>query len=129
MSDKNEKNDYLVGLKGLHLYGKSLLYLVSRALDDERKIPLLGFERALERRWANDTDQWAASHLPFVEKWQARFKGGQYCVTSPSVPINKEGKTERARHGSFDNNLEVVTATIERIAGRKVVKPLEWLDY
>jgi hypothetical protein len=129
LSDRNEKDDYLGGIEGLHVYGKSLLYLVSRALDDERKMPLLGFERALDPAYRNDSDQWAESQLPSVKRWQAAFKGTKNCVAAPSVPINKKGKTQQAQHGSFDNNLEVIGATIARIAGKKPVKPIEWLDY
>ena len=130
LSDKNEKDDYLAGAKRLHLYGKSLLYLVSRALDDERKIPLLGFDRALEKEWAKDADQWAESHLPHVQRWQAVFpRDNAYCVKDANVPINKAGKTQQAQHGSFDNNIEVIKATIERIKSGRLVKPIEWLDY
>ena len=35
LSEQNEKDDFLVGSAAANLYGKSLLYLVSRALDDE----------------------------------------------------------------------------------------------
>lgn len=129
LTDRNEKDDYLAGSKGLHLYGKSLLYLVSRALDDERKIPLLGFERAVIPGWEKSTDQWAAAHLPAVQKWLAEFKGSLWPVKDASVPINRKGKTQQAQHGSFDNNIPVIAQTIERIAGAKPVKPLEWLDY
>ncbi len=136
LSDKNEKEDYLAGIKaaGLHLYGKSLLYLVSRALDDARKIPLLGFERAVETGWHGgdaqwQRDQWAPEHLPYIDEWLAGFKGRRYRIDKPSVTINKRGKTAQARHGAFDNDLETVGATIERISGTPLISPIEWLDY
>jgi hypothetical protein len=129
LTDRNEKDDYVAGGKGLHLYGKSLLYLVSRALDDERKMPLLGFERAVSKGWENDKEQWAESQLKCVQQWLAEFKGSLWPVKEASVRINKKGKTQQAQHGSFDNDLDVISATIERIAGHKPVKPLEWLDY
>ncbi len=136
LSDKNEKEDYLAGIKaaGLHLYGKSLLYLVSRALDDARKIPLLGFERAVETGWHGgdaqwQRDQWAPEHLPYIDEWLAGFKGRRYRIDKPSVTINKRGKTAQARHGVFDNDLETVGATIERISGTPLIRPIEWLDY
>ncbi len=129
LTDRNEKDDYLAGSKGLHLYGKSLLYLVSRALDEERKMPLLGFERAVIKGWEASTDQWSASQLGSVRQWLAGFKGSLWPVKDASVPIDKKGKTEQAQHGSFDNNLDVIGMTIERIAGKKLVQPIEWLDY
>jgi hypothetical protein len=64
-----------------------------------------------------------------VQQWLAEFKGSLWPVKEASVRINKKGKTQQAQHGSFDNDIDVVSATIERIAGRKPVKPLEWLDY
>jgi pimeloyl-ACP methyl ester carboxylesterase len=129
LSDRNEKDDYLAGTKGLHLYGKSLLYLVSRALDDVRKIPLLGLQRAVEPGWERDADQWATTHLGDVRTWLAQFEGSLWPVVDASVRVNRKGKTEQAQHGSFDNNVEVIGRTIERIAGAGLVAPIEWLDY
>jgi hypothetical protein len=129
LSDRNEKDDFLAGGKGLHLYGKSLLYLVSRALDDERKIPLLGMQRAVDKGWETDRDQWAESHHADLQQWLAGFKGSKRPVVDASVRINRKGKTQQAQHGSFDNAFEVIGPTIERIAGRPLVSPIEWLDY
>lgn len=129
LKNSEEKDDFLAGMKGLHLYGKSLLYLVSRALDDERKMPLLGFERAVQQGWEKDSDQWAAAQLPSVQQWLAQFKGQTHPVDTPSVVVNKKGKTVQAQHGSFDNNVAVIQQTIERIRGAKIVQPIEWLDY
>ena len=53
LSDANERRDALPA-PGVAIYGKSLLYLVSRALDDARKIPLLGMERANLPAFAGD---------------------------------------------------------------------------
>jgi len=136
LSDRNEKDDCLVGVKaaGLHLYGKSLLYLVSRALDEARKMPLLGFERAVESGWHGGDlvwqgDQWAPEHLPYIDQWLAGFKGKRYRIDRPSVPINKRGKTAQAQHGVFDNDMETIGATIERIRGAPLLSPIEWLDF
>jgi len=129
LQDREEKDDFLAGVKGLHLYGKSLLYLVSRALDDDRKMPLLGFERAVKPGWETDSDQWAAAQLPALQRWQATFKGLAVPVETASVVVNKKGKTVQAQHGSFDNNVAVMQQTIERMRGTKIVQPIEWLDY
>jgi hypothetical protein len=136
LSDRNEKDDFLGGVRatGLQLYGKSLLYLVSRALDDDRKIPLLGFERAVESSWhggdeQRQRDQWHALHLPHIAAWQQGFKGHLHRVDRASVTVNRKGRTIRAQHGAFDNDVATVAMTIERIAGRPLVSPIEWLDY
>lgn len=134
LSDENEKRDGLP-TPSLALYGKSLLYLVSRALDDERKMPLLGMERALLPRYATDPDQWDERELPSVQVWQARWqmqRGAELLgriETAHSVPDTRAGGQEQATHGSFDNHLRAMTETLERIRGGALVAPMEWLDY
>jgi hypothetical protein len=130
LSDANEKRD-AVPAPSLPAYGKSLLYLVSRALDDARKTPLLGMERALDPAYARDDEQWAADELPHVREWQARWdvtKRG-IVVGLPDVPSNRAAGRAQATHGSFDNNLDALTTTLERIRGAKLVAPMEWLDF
>lgn len=130
LKDSEEKDDDLLRLGPLPLYGKSLLYLVSRALDDERKMPLLGLERALRPEFIT-TDQWAPRQLDAVREWQRRFAhpGNYHPVASPSVRVNHKGRTVQARHGTFDNDIDVITATLERITGAALPHPIEWLDY
>lgn len=134
LSDANEKNDGLPTPR-LAAYGKSLLYLVSRALDDKRKMPLLGMERALMAGYANDSDQWEADELGFVQTWQARWKplagNGALArpVATPTIQNTKAGGQIQATHGSFDNNIHALRETIERIKGSALVSEIEWLDY
>ncbi len=134
LSDANEKRDGLP-CPTTAAYGKSLLYLVSRALDDQRKMPLLGMERALQPGYADDSDQWQASELPFVQTWQKRWKpivDTQLLarpITSPTVTCTRTGAQVPATHGSFDNNIPVFTELIERIKGARLESPIEWLDY
>lgn len=128
LSDKNEKDDGLPSPK-VELYGKSLLYFVSRALDDVRKMPLLGFERAALRGYEENDDSWDAEELPQLQAWLQAFKGTVNVVTETRVRVTREGHTIQATHGSFDNNIVVVGATIEALAGAPLVHPLEWLDY
>jgi hypothetical protein len=129
LSDSNEKRDGLPTPK-LPAYGKSLLYLVSRALEDTRKMPLLGLERALDKTYRNDAEQWAQGELPYVRQWLSRWDARLgIAVNLPEVRTTKEGARTQATHGSFDNNLEVLTMTLERIRGSKLVAAMEWLDY
>lgn len=134
LSDNNEKRDGLPSPR-LAAYGKSLLYLVSRALDDERKMPLLGMERAVQPGYENDSDQWEASELPFIQTWQSRWKPQvanetlARSVTTPSIQNTKAGGQIQATHGSFDNNIPVLRETIERIKGAPLVSEIEWLDF
>jgi hypothetical protein len=123
LSDRLERAD------SIGPYRKSLLYLVSRALDDERKMPLLGMARALDPQY-NTTDQWADTELDTVRQWQLRASGAQvHPVPTPSVRVNRKGRTVQATHGAFDNDLDVIGPTIARITGASLVSPMEWLDY
>lgn len=139
LSDENEKLDALPKPE-LGVYGKSLLYMVSRALDDVRRMPLLGMERALSSKYADRgsreaTDQWEPEEIAFVQQWLAQWKpnaGGDRLltvVTEHKVRNTRAQDYVQATHGSFDNNIPVLTDTLERIAGRKLVAPMEWLDY
>jgi hypothetical protein len=133
LSDRNEKRDGLPE-PGRPIYSKSLLYLVSRALDDDRKIPILGLDRALDPKYVSDQDQWAEEHLPDLSEWQSAWfssAGGSRTtiVSDETVPNTRAGGRTTATHGSFDNNIPVLTAAIERIRGSALVSPMEWLDY
>jgi hypothetical protein len=129
LSDKNEKDDFLVGTATSNLYGKSLLYLVSRALDDERKMPLLGMERAFDPA-CNTSDYWAAGELASLERLQSGLAAAAKLPwIAPEARVSRTGDTIAAGHGSFDNNIELIAALIERITGRAPATPIEWLDY
>lgn len=139
LSDENEKLDALPK-PDLPVYGKSLLYLVSRALDDVRRMPLLGMERALLPGYAaagsrEATDQWDAEEIPFVTQWLATWKpnaGGNRRLTIVAEHRVRNTRADdyvQATHGSFDNNIPVLTETLERIAGKRLIAPMEWLDY
>ena len=132
LTDSNERADGLPNAEH-DIYGKSLLYLVSRALDDIRKQPLLGMERALvasDPLWAGD--QWADGQArKDIADWRKLWPAGDllHPVTAPTVRTTKTGKQIAASHGSFDNNIDVLTGTLERIRGSALVAPMEWLDY
>jgi hypothetical protein len=135
LTDANERADGLPSAER-DIYGKSLLYLVSRALDDVRKQPLLGMERALcaaDPIWS--TDQWVLGQGQSVNAdiaaWLKLWPAGALLnrVTTPKVRTTKTGDQIAASHGSFDNNIDVLTGTLERIRGATLVAPMEWLDY
>ena len=135
LTDDNEREDGLPSFS-VQLYGKSLLYLVARALDDFRKMPLLGLEKAIDPACVDASD-WARGQPEVIASWQQLWTPGKagtatqrgFAVTEPSVRITKDGKTSPATHVSFDNNIDVITQTLERIRGKKLVAPIEWLDY
>lgn len=135
LTDANERADGLPSAER-DIYGKSLLYLVSRALDDVRKQPLLGMERALikpDPAWLGD--QWVLgpneAPNPDVAAWLKRWPAGDllHRVVTPKVRNTKTGDQIVAGHGSFDNNIELLTGTLERLRGAPLVSEMEWLDY
>jgi hypothetical protein len=132
LSDENEEADALPTPQ-VPVYGKSLLYLVSRALDDARKMPLVGMQRADLPAFGDDDRQWDAGELAALRQWQSQWPGAAngwlHVIDRRNVTITREGAQVQATHGSFDNNIDVVTQTIERIKGAPIVQPLEWLDY
>ncbi|HEV8397940.1 MAG TPA: C1 family peptidase [Vicinamibacterales bacterium] len=109
-------------------YGKSLLYLVSRALEDQHKTPILGMAHAWDpskrSTWTDD---------PVIQRglkvWQT-FWG---TVRSPreitETQISNGVDRLPSSHGGFDNDVAVLTRTLERIAGRPLKHPVEQLVY
>ena len=92
-------------------------------------MPLLGMERAHDPQHFTE-DQWDKSHLRHLQDWHSRFpRANLHPVPMPYIPVNREGRTAQATHGSFDNNIDVVTQTIQRVNGSALVSPIEWLDY
>jgi hypothetical protein len=117
LSDENELADESIPV----LYSKSLLYLVSRALEAEHKTPLLGLHRILDKEAAKD-DIFKNDLLPSIRDWITASKGIQLDrpVAAKEVPTRRRGRSVEmipANHGSFDNNIDVVNLAIERILG------------
>ncbi|HEX9818271.1 MAG TPA: C1 family peptidase [Methylomirabilota bacterium] len=105
-------------------YGKSLLYLVSRALEDHHKMPLLGMAQSWQQYTAEP------GRHPFgnealcgaVNEWVASWTG------APPVTLQRartvfDGEADiPAAHGAFDNDLTVLTRTILRIRDGAALK-------
>jgi len=107
-------------------YGKSLLYLVSRALEEHHKMPLLG----MANFWAGALDRdlfGSDTLLSDVKKWQDHWAGARWPneLTEQSVFDGQERIP--AAHGSFDNDVKVITRTIGRILGGPLGVPVESL--
>ena len=50
-------------------------------------------------------------------------------VTEHKVQDTRADDHVKATHGSFDSNIPVLTDMLERIARKKLIAPMEWLDY
>lgn len=98
-------------------YGKSLLYLVSRALESYHKTPLLGLDIARQREPTRDGSYWPENAREAIDEGndflrdhaQVVLHGrGQHPVDTGAEPVD-------LAHGSFDNDRKVITRTVERI--------------
>jgi hypothetical protein len=132
LSDRRERDD-TVGP-----YQKSLLYLVSRALENLHKMPLLGMANVFDTS-LNNKENWNSATLSHLRTWQ-KFWGNQglQVVDDEQVLTAAEWKKNKvvkeiarikAAHGSFDNDIMVLTRTIERITGKPLQHNVENLRY
>jgi len=138
LSDRREQED------SVGPYGKSLLYLVSRALELVHKTPILGLARSFEPRF-NGTPQWNDENVELRDRFTAELKAWQKFWSSlpgpaeshlvledrPSVRMGSVSTSSSCpvSHGCFDNHAEALNDAIQLITGRKPVVPVEDLDY
>lgn len=126
MDDERERAD------SVGPYGKSLLYLVSRALEARHKTPLLGMEwawtsaAAPEGHWSNAPDVMAAlaewsGHAGNMPPPRLHGKRREYVSTGAS--------RIRLAHGAFDNDIEVVGDMLQRMCGGPLAAKVENLAY
>ena len=118
-------------------YRKSLLYLVSRALERRHKTPLLGLASAFDAARA-DSEWWHEDWVDDVALWQHWFWGAGggraddtpsgFAETGAPAPggglfvtgaksVNAGPRAVPATHGAFDNDVDVVAMTIRRMLG------------
>ena len=112
-------------------YGKSLLYLVSRALESAHKTPLLGMVKVFDPL-AAVTDVWNASAAVQSElvSWRNWWRGKLHVVKERRLSTGTKGQGCPAAHGCFDNHADTITATLERIRGGAALDyAIESLDY
>jgi hypothetical protein len=109
-------------------YGRSLLYLVSRALEDQHKTPILGMANAWDpakrSEWSND---------PVIQRgvkaWQTFWGSVRAPRETTEAQVSNGVTRVPSSHGAFDNDVDVVTRTLERIAGRPLKQKVEQLVY
>lgn len=124
LSDELETDDNTVGI-----YRKSLLYLVANSLENDLRTPILGMERGFrgqEKGWDGSSPTVGA-----LSTWRDAVAAHQLesrlkVLTSPKVSTFVDG-TKRdqiaAAHGSFDNDVDVVSSTLQTIVGKPVLQP------
>jgi GH24 family phage-related lysozyme (muramidase) len=117
LSDRNERAD------SVGPYGKSLLYLVSRALERDQRTPLLGLAAAWDPSLSEERDPVRVDdpgRLAWLEAW-----GDGPPPELLREPEASAGPTTiAADHGSFDNNVAVIAATLRAIRGAELAAPV-----
>ena len=123
LSDAVERHDNVATI-----YRKSLLYFVSNALESDLRTPILGLTKIRDAEY-NGWDGSSATGATLKTWRQAATAAGldsadRYTlVTSEHVPTATTtpapGTTIEidAAHGCFDNDIDVITATLARIRG------------
>jgi hypothetical protein len=106
-------------------YGKSLLYLVSRALEDYHKTPLWGMANAWDPK-ANDT--WHTNLRDTAIEWQKFWGRGNKPKLHSGTHVSDGAQKIPLAHGSFDNDVESMTRTLKRILGKNLKFPIENLQ-
>ncbi|MDB5973002.1 MAG: family peptidase domain protein [Hydrocarboniphaga sp.] len=116
-------------------YGKSLLYLVSRALESVHKMPLLGMEAAwhpLDKD--SDGKLWNSSAVTIADlaQWRAFSAGGAVALQVHADKLVRTGtapgQSIALAHGSFDNDIDVISATLARVLGTPPAVPVDNLQ-
>ena len=109
LTDKQEQADQ-VGL----VYRKSLLYLVSRAFEEEIPEQILGMKKYT---------------APLLKQQEIIDLGDKFNISYSSGKTNSD--TNSATHGGFDNDTATMNSLLESVLGHPPAKPFtpESLDY
>ncbi|MDB5818973.1 MAG: peptidase [Rhizobacter sp.] len=129
LSDKVERDDNVVSI-----YRKSLLYMVSNSLEGDLHTPILGLQRVMAENdpgWDGSSDTGEALAGWRQAATAAKLADRTTIVEADRVAValdagGASGKVlQPAAHGSFDNDIEVVARTLERITGGKLAMPVD----
>jgi peptidoglycan hydrolase-like protein with peptidoglycan-binding domain len=116
LSDQVELDDNTA-----QIYRKSLLYLVSNALEADLRTPILGLHKVFGGTGQNDWDG-SSSTAESLRAWRRAVDESSLLSRITVVDQDKvltalPDKLTAAAHGAFDNDVAVLTRTIEHITG------------
>ena len=114
LSDQRELDD-VCGARGIDVYHKSLLYLVSRALErpqagDGGEVPLLGMQRFFGRAPDGTTLADAIAN-----------RGGVSIFSRSAAPV--DSRSDATSHGGFDDDGPTMTSVVMRALGVSAAEP------
>lgn len=133
LSETRERADSVAGI-----YRKSLLYLVSGALETDLRTPIAGMAKV----YGTDDGAWdgSSSTNESLNVWRravldAKLKSAGRLVeitadkvcTALADPRRADPANVMisADHGSFDNNIDVITSTLEVVLGGKLLQAVD----
>ena len=125
LSDRVERNDSVAAI-----YRKSLLYLVSNALEVDLRTPILG----LANSFRPDYGGWdgTSSTGETLKTWHdaARSAGLRHPTRLTTIDTDKVLTAVPAgyittSHGSFDNDVAVLSATLATVLGDVLAQPVD----
>lgn len=125
LSDRVERNDNVVAI-----YRKSLLYFVSNALEVDLRTPILGLENVFNQ----DYSGWdgTSSTGESLKAWRQAAasaglnRAGRFTIlTQDKITTALPDRQTDAAHGSFDNDVAVVSKTLAHVLGGPLLNPVD----
>ena len=124
LSDARERDDNVA-----QIYRKSLLYLVANALEADTRTPILGLANVFNANYFgwNGSSKTAETLTNWRNAVQISKLQKRLAIHNEEKILsrreNGDGlpeKWQNASHGNFDNNVAIITKTLERIIGAPV---------
>ena len=109
LSNERELGDSVGGI-----YGKSLLYLVSRALEVAHKTPLLGLELAWQPP-SREEDRWSPSGPRQVADWLKFWGDTERPRISRAADVSAGPMQIPNSHGAFDNSVGALERALRTV--------------
>lgn len=116
MNDRRERDD-----PSTRPYGKSLLYLIRGALEDEREADVLGLEITLRGRKAL-AELFGLQGNP-LGRHRVIFAGDPGSATEAAQAMGRA--SDAVEHGGFDDDPMTMNSVLRRITGRTEGEPIE----
>ncbi|MEI7614380.1 MAG: peptidoglycan-binding protein [Betaproteobacteria bacterium] len=129
LSDSREQDDNVA-----MIYQKSLLYFVSNALEADLCMPILGLANVFDAGysgWDGSPDSaealtnWRnAVEISQLEK-RLTLHDEEKFIIRHSKACEEQEKASCASHGGFDNNIDIIGSTLQRITGEPLTLPVD----
>lgn len=125
LSDRVERNDSVAGI-----YRKSLLYMVSNALEIDLRTPILGLAHAFEPHYqgwdgTSSTGETLRAWQQAAQRAGLHKSGRLTVVDADKVLTALPERRIDAAHGSFDNDIETIRQTLLHITGAEPRQPVD----